>query len=96
MGCWCGYEHYKAKKENDRAQAGAHGDPTEFVSLWADKEDIERPKTPETYAKFEGIRAARQILAGPTEDVVSWRKYACWCPACMGALTRTGHDGFEL
>ena len=76
------YEHYRNKK-----MASASGaDATKFQCLWADSCDIARPKFTEVYDRFHGIRCARQVLAGPNEGVVAWRKFACWCPACFAAI----------
>lgn len=80
------FEHYDTKKKSQAASDSAEA--TRFVALWADATEIARPKTEETYDRFEGIREARQILAGPSDGVVAWRKFACWCPACFRAYTR--------
>ena len=96
--CW---EHLsKLFTSSNWSEDHANKKVGQYIALWRDHKDMDRPRSVIEHARCEGIHAARSFLvtAASGVGVLLMRPWDCWCMACLaiegrGVGNMSGKDG---
>ena len=96
--CW---EHLsKLFTSSNWSEDHANKKVGQYIALWRDQTEMDRPRSVIEHARCEGIHAARSFLvtAASGVGVLLMRPWDCWCMACLaiegrGVGNMSGKDG---